>query len=724
MGQSCLFTFDLHHGFARFKNTRHGNVSRLAALVGSALLLVLAWAPAAHAEPTQATTTVPALEGWRFRWGDSPIEPDGVPTWAKQAETTEGWQPMTALKEPPERGDRTMLWLRIPVPAGPWLEPALFLGNVANAFEAYADGQRIHASGKLAPQGKETMANMAWHVVPLPPSSVGRHVLLRIQGTGPAIGVTRDARVGGRYDLLAAEARRGLPPFVMGMLLMAIGLTSLGAAILRRQQRLLVALAVFAVGSGMLLLGSSTMSTALWNAEASGSVLTLLGSYAVLPGLAWFISDTAGPDKLRWFRRFAAVVTVPAVFQAVLALIDLGAVWRLLPAFILYSLPGLMVCVAVAAIQALRGDVDARIFVAGLCVLTFVLLLSTLPMLGLMEATDSQVHWGFLAVTLSLVGIVARRSSLVVRSLAEHAQLLDARRKEVRALAQSMGRGADELAAVVQQLRTTSEEQTAGISRQASALQELEQTVQEIRQGSHVTADKARMLAASAESAERVGREGGAAIDRTLLDLAAIRSEVSEMAARILALDERTREVSGIVDDVKTLADQSNMLAINAAIEAVRNGDSGKGFSVVAKEMRSLADQSIRATQRIRDVLDGVSATMRETAKMSEQGEQRVQVSLNAVRTSGSQLQKLTGIIGDTSGSVRMITEAVAQQDTGTYQIAQAIQELSGQMRRTLKVVEETQTVTRSVQTLAESMSGIASRALKSGTLDEQQPEA
>ncbi|MCY1034595.1 methyl-accepting chemotaxis protein [Corallococcus sp. BB11-1] len=691
--------------------------------LGLALFFVLALAPAAHAQPTQEAT-VPALDGWRFRWGDSPLGPDGVPTWAKQAEGAAGWEPMTALKMPPGRGDRTLLWVRIPVPQGPWHEPALFLGNVANAFEAYVDGQRVHVSGRLDPAGQETMANMAWHLVPLPPSAVGRHVLLRIQATGPAIGVTRDARVGARHALLAAETRRGLAPFVMGTLLVAIGVTALGAAILRRQRRLLVALAVFSVGSGMLLLGSSSLSTALWNQEAVGSLFTLLGSYAVLPSLAWFISDTVSEDKLRWFRRGAAVVTVPAVIQAVLALVDLGIVWRLLPAFILYSLPGLMVCVGVAAFRAWKGDPDARIFVAGLGVLSFFLMLSTLPMLGLMEATDSLVHWGFLALTLSLVGIVARRSSLVVRSLAEHAQLLDARRKEVRELAHSMGRGADELAAVVQQLRTTSEEQTAGISRQASALQELEQTVQEIRQGSHITADKARLLAASAESAERVGREGGEAIGRTLTDLAAIRSEVSEMAARILALDERTREVSGIVDDVKTLADQSNMLAINAAIEAVRNGDSGKGFSVVAKEMRSLADQSIRATQRIRDVLDGVSATMRETAKMSEQGEQRVQVSLNAVRTSGSQLQKLTGIIGDTTGSVRQITEAVAQQDTGTYQIAQAIQELSGQMRRTLKVVEETQTVTRSVQTLAESMSGIASQALKSGSLDEQRPAA
>ncbi|MFP2925763.1 methyl-accepting chemotaxis protein [Pyxidicoccus sp. 3LG] len=626
---------------------------------------------------------------------------------------------MAALQEPPGRGRNTLLWLSVPVPEGKWLEPALYLGAVANAFEVYTDGQRIYSSGKLDPSGRETMEGMSWHVVPLPPSVVGRHVLLRIQGTGPAIGVTRDVRVGSRHEFVAELTRAGLAPFIMGVLLLAIGVVSGAAAILRRQRRLLVALAIFAGGSGLMQLGMSGLFTSLWSSATEGAVLTLLGSYCILPGIAWFISDTLGEGKLRWFRLGTAIVSVPAALQAVIVLVDLGAAQRLLPVLVAYTPPGLVVCVGVAAVQAWKGDPDARIFVAGLGAFAAVCVHSALPVLGLMEAGDGQMHWGFLALTLSLVGIVARRSTVVVQALAQHMQQLDERRKEVHQLAQSMGNGAGELAAVVQQLRTTSEEQTAGISRQATALQQLEATVQEIRQGSHVTADKARLLAASAESAEQVGREGGVAIERTLADLSAIRTEVSEMAARILALDARTREVSGIVDDVKDLADQSNMLAINAAIEAARSGDSGKGFGVVAREMRSLADQSIRATQRIRDVLDGVSASARETAKLSEQGEQRVQVSLNAVRNSGSQLQKLASIISDTSGSVRQITQAVSQQDAGTYQIAQAIQELSGQMQRTLKVVEETQNVTRSVQTLAESMSGSASQALKSGTLDD-----
>ncbi|RKH52838.1 chemotaxis protein [Corallococcus aberystwythensis] len=698
-----------------------GRRPHLAGLGTALLFALLMSAPLAHAAPVQAQAPVPAVDGWRYRWGDSPLRPDGVPTWAKATGMEEGWQPTEALKEPPGRGANTLLWLSIPIPEGKWLEPALYLGSVANAFEVYAGGERIHASGTVNPEGRERMDDgMFWQLVPLAPELRGQRILLRIQGTGPAIGVMREARVGSRHDLLSAVTRTGLASFVIGMMLVAIAGVTAGAAVLRRKGRMLVALTVFSGGAGALLLGMSGLFAAHWDLRVASNQLTLLGAYCILPGLAWFMSDTVGEGRMRWFRIGAAVVSVPAALQGAIVLVDLSLAQVLLPLMIVYSLPGIMICVGVAAVEAWRGNADARIFVIGLGVLFFFCVLSTLPMFGLAEAADSQLHWGFFALTLSLVGIVGSRSSRVVNALAQHTRRLEERRQEVRQLADNMGSGAGELAAVVQQLRATSEEQTTGISRQATALQQLEHTVEEIRQSSHVTADKARRMAASAETAEQVGRDGGEALERTLTDLSAIRTEVSEMARHILALDARTREIASIVDAVKTLADQSNMLAINAAIEAVRSGDSGKGFGVVAREMRSLADQSIEATQRIRDVLDGVSASMREAAKVSEQGEQRVMGSLEAVRSSGVQLQKLAAIIKDTSSSVRQITAAVAQQDTGTHQIAQAIQELSAQMQRTLKVVDETRNVTHSVQSLAQRLSGVADHALHSGSLDAQ----
>lgn len=685
-------------------------LARLASLC-SVLLLVLALAPQAHAAEARAPVSV--LDGWRYRWGDSPVAPDGTPAWAKESGEGEAWKPVAALKTPPGRGDNAFLWLSLPLPAEGWFEPALYLGAVSNVVEVYVEGRRIYASGRLDASGQEVPENTGWHLMPLPPSALGKRVLLRLQSSAPSIGVRQAARVGARHELLAAATRAGQAPFILGVLMLSIALLSVGAIALVKQRWMLVALTVFATSSGLVLLGASGLLTALWGAASTSTRLTNVSMYFILPSLSWFISEALLERRARWFSRLVRVEGAIGLVLGAIALADSGSAQRTMPVFVLYAMGIFLVSVGVAAAEAWKGNADARIFVGGLGGFFVSILLSILPLFGLMQWLGNVIHWGFFALTLSLVGIVVRRSMQVVGALEAHTRQIEEQQRSVQQLAERMGTGAAELATVVQQLRASNEEQSEGVSRQAVALHQAEQTVGEIRRSSLLTSEKATLLASSATRAEQVGRQGSEAIELTLSNLEAIRGEVSEMARRILALDARTREVSGIVDTVKTLADQSNLLAVNAAIEAVRSGEHGKGFGVVAREVRNLADQSIQATLRIREVLDGVSESMREAAKVSEQGEERVKTSLDAVRTYGEQMQQMAGIISDTSTSVRQITAAVTQQDAGTSQMAVTIQELSAQMQRTLKALQETHSVSQSVQTLAESMSGVALQVLQ-----------
>jgi methyl-accepting chemotaxis protein len=692
--------------------------------LGAALFLVFAHPSVAQA--AEAGGPVPMLEGWRYRWGDSPLGADGVPTWAKEPGAPEAWRPTPALTDVPGRGDHTFLWLRIPVPDGGWSEPALFLGEVSSAVEVYVDGRRIYTSGRMNRAGREVSENLAWHLVPLPREALGKEVLLRIQSSAPKIGASQDAKVGSRHELLANVTREGQAPFVMGVLLLAVSVGAGGAFAVHWRRRMLAGLAVFSASGGTILLALSGLPAALWAMPVAATRGMLIGIFLLAAGLMAFVSDALLENRLRWFFKLSGVFSVVSALCAAATVIDLGLGQRVLVSFMPVALLMLLVSFGAAVREAWRGNPDARLFVSGLCILVVALIVTVLPVLGVMEKSLGNVsHWGYLALTLSLIAVVARRSMEVVRALETHTRQLEERQAEVRTLAERMGSGAGELATVVQQLRSSSDQQTEGVSRQAVALQEAEQTVKEIRRSSQMTAEKAGALAEASENAEQVGREGMDALERTLTDLAAIRAEVSEMARRILALDDQTREVSSIVESVKDLADQSNMLAINAAIEAARSGESGKGFGVVAREMRGLADQSIRATHRIREVLDGVSTSMREAARNSEKGDERVRQSLDAVRTSSAQFQQLAVLIADTSSSVRQISAAVSAQDAGTHQMATAIQELSGQMQRTLKTVQETQEATRSVQSLAESMSGMAKQTLRAdGAPAPQQAQA
>ena len=234
------------------------------------------------------------------------------------------------------------------------------------------------------------------------------------------------------------------------------------------------------------------------------------------------------------------------------------------------------------------------------------------------------------------------------------------------------------------QLGLSTTRQTEVLTLQAAALQETQVTAQEIKETSSMATQKAENVLRQTERANEISQMGEHAIQRALDGLKAIQVQVNEMASRIRALDERTRQIGRITESVKSLADRSNMLALNAAIEAVRSGEHGKGFGVVAREIRSLADQSIKATHNVGIMLEDISEAIRTTAAITEEGSAKVGNSLGEVREFGETLQQLSNIVRDNAQSVRQITTAVTQQGTGIAQIFQAVNDLSTMMDQTM----------------------------------------
>ncbi len=229
------------------------------------------------------------------------------------------------------------------------------------------------------------------------------------------------------------------------------------------------------------------------------------------------------------------------------------------------------------------------------------------------------------------------------------------------------------LASSVGKLRDSVSEQSQTATRQAAALQETQVTAQEIKQTSLVASQKAEAVLQYAERADTISRTGETAVEQSLAALTAIRSQVEEIAQRITRLGERAIQIGNVTQTVKDLADQSNMLALNAAIEAVRSGEHGRGFAVVAREMRSLADQSVQGTKQVRDMLDDVSAAIREAVAITEKGVQRIDSGLAQVKTSGQTMAELSGIVKENSLAVRQISAAVGQQNAGIAQIFGAV---------------------------------------------------
>ncbi|MCP3061204.1 methyl-accepting chemotaxis protein [Myxococcus sp. K38C18041901] len=148
--------------------------------------------------------------------------------------------------------------------------------------------------------------------------------------------------------------------------------------------------------------------------------------------------------------------------------------------------------------------------------------------------------------------------------------------------------------------------------------------------------------------------------------------------------------VGKITSTVKDLADQSNMLALNASIEAARAGEHGRGFSVVAREVRSLADQSIQRTVEVRGLVDGILQSMRSAVSLSESGATQVTQGLASVQSSGDRLRELAAIVRDNRGAVEQIASAVSQQNTGIAHIFSAIDILVRQTDQSVARLETT----------------------------------
>ncbi|MDP9035589.1 MAG: methyl-accepting chemotaxis protein [Myxococcota bacterium] len=260
------------------------------------------------------------------------------------------------------------------------------------------------------------------------------------------------------------------------------------------------------------------------------------------------------------------------------------------------------------------------------------------------------------------------------------------------------------LANSVTKLSASTAEQSETVERQASALHDTQVTAEQIRQTSTLAAQKAQTVLEYAERAESISRTGEVAVGQSLAALRDIRVQVEEIAQRITSLGERAMRIGQVTQTVKDLADQSNMLALNAAIEAVRSGEHGKGFSVVAREIRSLADQSIEATQQVRDMLDDISEAIRGAVAITEKGSQRIDAGLLQVKTSGEQLSQLSAIVKDNSQAVRQINTAVGQQNGAIAQILGALSSQGTLMRDTMARLEATDDAVKTISTASHSL--------------------
>jgi methyl-accepting chemotaxis protein len=225
---------------------------------------------------------------------------------------------------------------------------------------------------------------------------------------------------------------------------------------------------------------------------------------------------------------------------------------------------------------------------------------------------------------------------------------------------------AGEILASTSQLSATSAETAAAVT-------ETTTTVEEVRQTAHVSNDKAQFVAQTAQHAAQISHDGREATEGSTLGMGRIREQMDAIAQSMIRLSEQSAAIGEIITSVDDLTQQSNLLAVNAAIEAAKAGEQGKGFGVVAQEVKNLAEQSRQATSQVRSILTDIQKATGAAVMATEQGTKVVEAGSGQTAQSGEAIGRLSASIEEAANAAMQIAASSQQQLIGVDQVAIAM---------------------------------------------------
>ncbi|WP_185242469.1 methyl-accepting chemotaxis protein [Citrifermentans bremense] len=253
---------------------------------------------------------------------------------------------------------------------------------------------------------------------------------------------------------------------------------------------------------------------------------------------------------------------------------------------------------------------------------------------------------------------------------------------------------ANQLHSTSEQIATGAEEVAAQTGTVATASEEMAATSSEIAQSCHMAAE------GGAQATDRA-KSGTAVVEQTVLVMNRIAQQVKSSAATVAGLGERSDQIGAIIGTIEDIADQTNLLALNAAIEAARAGEQGRGFAVVADEVRALAERTTRATREIGEMIKSIQTETRDAVGAMEEGVREVENGTREAAKSGDSLQEILQQISEVTMQVNQIATAAEEQTATTGEITNNIMQITD-------VVQDTSRGAHTCATAASHLAGLA----------------
>lgn len=230
-----------------------------------------------------------------------------------------------------------------------------------------------------------------------------------------------------------------------------------------------------------------------------------------------------------------------------------------------------------------------------------------------------------------------------------------------------------QLASSSAEILSTTSQVAAGAAETAAAVSETTATVEEVKQTALTTSQKAKYVSDSAQKVSNISEAGRKSVEEVISGMNRIQEQMESIAESIMQLSKQGHAIGEIIATVNDLAEQSNLLAVNAAIEATRAGEQGKSFGVVAREIRSLADQSKQATAQVRNILGDIQKATNAAVLATEQGNKAVEAGVRQSTETGEAIRLLSTSISEAAQAATQIAASSKQQMVGMDQVVMAM---------------------------------------------------